>query len=169
MNIKNATIHDAKEISDLLNISYRGHAGWTNESKIVKGPRCSELDITNKISNQSEKFMVYKTNNRIIGCFSINISGDEAIFGSFAVHPEHQNSGIGNNLINQAEIMASNDLNCKKMTMHVIQSRAELIYFYERRGYLKTDKTYPFPINESVGTPVSNNVNFIELTKELSK
>ena len=54
------------------------------------------------------------------------------------------------------------------MQMTVIDVREELIAFYERRGYVRTGITKPFPYgDERVGTPRRDDLQFEVLTKTL--
>ena len=55
------------------------------------------------------------------------------------------------------------------MRMTVISKRAELIAFYERRGYRRTGETEPFPYGqERFGVPKVDDLEFAVLTKPLS-
>ena len=52
--------------------------------------------------------------------------------------------------------------------MTVVQLRAELIAWYERRGYRPTGETRPFPYgDERFGTPRRDDLQFVVLHKRL--
>ena len=54
------------------------------------------------------------------------------------------------------------------MEMTVIRQRAELIAWYERRGYRLTGETRPFPIDdERFGLPRTRELEFVVLEKTL--
>ncbi|RYZ63376.1 MAG: hypothetical protein EOP09_17750, partial [Proteobacteria bacterium] len=50
----------------------------------------------------------------------------------------------------------------------VIDSRKELIAFYERRGYQRTGETRPFPMDDPrAGIPLVSHLQFVVLKKQL--
>jgi hypothetical protein len=52
--------------------------------------------------------------------------------------------------------------------MTVIAQRAELIAWYERRGYVRTGETRPFPYgDERFGRPLRDDLHFVVLEKQL--
>jgi GNAT superfamily N-acetyltransferase len=53
----------------------------------------------------------------------------------FAVYPALQGSGLGKQIIAEAEHIARIEWAVREMHMTVISVREELIAFYERRGY----------------------------------
>ena len=57
---------------------------------------------------------------------------------------------------------------CTRMRMTVLSARADLIAFYQRRGYATTGETQPFPYgDERFGTPKRDDLTFVELVKPL--
>ncbi|WP_019175714.1 GNAT family N-acetyltransferase, partial [Brevibacterium ravenspurgense] len=91
-----------------------------------------------------------------------------AYFGTFAVSPEAQGSGVGKELMAFAESFAQREWGTTSMRMTVISKREELIAFYERRGYQRTGETEPFPYGqERFGVPKVDDLEFAVLTKPL--
>ena len=60
-----------------------------------------------------------------------------------SVWPWLQNKGIGRQLMGAAEEVARQK-GIGTIVMHVISVRSELISWYERLGYKRTGKTFPF-------------------------
>ena len=54
------------------------------------------------------------------------------------------------------------------MWMTVITVRSELIAFYERRGYVRTGRLKPFPVDAEDHIFLVDNLQFEELEKILS-
>ena len=53
--------------------------------------------------------------------------------------------------------------------MTVIHTRAELLAFYGRRGYLPTGRTKPFPYgDERFGRPLRDDLCFVVIEKALT-
>jgi len=58
---------------------------------------------------------------------------------------------------------------CTVCAMTVIEQRAELIAWYERRGYRRTGETKPFPYgDERFGIPRRPDLRFVVLAKSLA-
>jgi GNAT superfamily N-acetyltransferase len=70
----------------------------------------------------------------------------------FSVWPLAQGKGIGKKLLTAADDHAK-EQNCSTIYMTVITARKELISWYERKGYHKTGKVLPFPVDERYGIP----------------
>jgi len=76
---------------------------------------------------------------------------------------------VGHQLLAEAERMARVDWAATTMVMTVIAQRAELIAWYERRGYRRTGETEPFPYgNDRYGIPRRPDLVFAVLAKPLA-
>ena len=54
------------------------------------------------------------------------------------------------------------------MEMTVIRQREELIAYYERRGYARTGKERPFPLDDPrFGIPMRRDLSFVGLALKL--
>ena len=84
------------------------------------------------------------------------------------VSPDWQGQGIGALLVGEVERRAR-DLGCAAVEMTVIAGRAELIAYYERRGFVRTGATKPFPYgDERFGRPRRDDLQFVVLEKALA-
>jgi len=91
-----------------------------------------------------------------------------AYFGMFAVRPRRQGSGLGRRLLAAAEDYASSHWSASAMEMTVIVQRDELIAWYVRRGYVRTQETRPFPYGDlRFGRPRRDDLAFVVLRKPL--
>ena len=80
-----------------------------------------------------------------------------------------QGQGIGKRLILQAENHAATTMGAKMAVLWVIDSRADLLGWYKRMGYVQTGQTAPFPIEANVGTPMAGaTLEFVRLEKTLA-
>jgi GNAT superfamily N-acetyltransferase len=83
------------------------------------------------------------------------------------VDPARQAGGIGKLIMAHCDDVAR-AWGCRRMRMTVISVRAELIAYYERRGYAKTGLSEPFPENDPrFGLPKVRGLTFVELAKAL--
>jgi ribosomal protein S18 acetylase RimI-like enzyme len=88
----------------------------------------------------------------------------------FAVAPDEQGSGLGKQLLAEAERVARDEWHCRAMRMTVIVQREELIAWYERRGYRRTGEYQPFPYgDERFGVPRRDDLRFEVLLKEFGE
>ena len=165
MKLDIANITDAVRVCELLNLAYRGGEGWTTESTLVEGNRCSESDIIADIKSPNNDLLVYKADNIIQACISVQKNDNSAYIGSFAVNPKLQNSGIGKKVLNLAEQYAATSFQPKQFIMVVLSSRTELIQYYERRGYQRNGNIKEYPMHLNVGVPFTPDLTIEELTK----
>jgi ribosomal protein S18 acetylase RimI-like enzyme len=70
----------------------------------------------------------------------------------FSVAPSAQGKGIGKKLLAAADEYAKRQ-NCTSIYMTVITRREELIAWYESKGYQKTNRVVPFPVDKRFGIP----------------
>ena len=165
MKLDIADIIDAARVCELLNLAYRGAEGWTTERTLVEGNRCSESDIVSDIKSPDNSLLVYKIDNIIQACVSVQKNDNRAYIGSFAVNPKLQNSGIGKTVLNLAEQYAIANFQSEQFVMVVLSFRSELIQYYERRGYQRNGNIKEYPVHLNVGLPLISNLTIEELIK----
>ena len=106
----------------------------------------------------------------LLACCHIERQGAAGYFGMFAVNPDLQMGGIGRALLAEAERVAHASWRVPAMRMTVIEQRAELIAWYERRGYALTGETLPFPYgDERCGLPRRDDLRFVCMSKPLGE
>jgi ribosomal protein S18 acetylase RimI-like enzyme len=78
---------------------------------------------------------------------SLTARGDGLVYlGLLCVDPARQAAGIGKTILAAAEKVSRDLLDADRIEMTVIDSRTELISYYERRGFIRTGERRPFPI-----------------------
>lgn len=166
MNFRIALESDAIELSSLINSAYRGdsaRAGWTFESDLVGGERTNPEEISSIVRKSDEMYLLAESENKIIGCVFVKIYEDAYFIGMLTVSPTLQNAGIGAKLLQEVETRARTA--GKKFTrLDVIHVRAELIAWYERKGYVKTGHSEPFPSQYPAKLP---DLRLLEMKKTL--
>ena len=155
-----------QEICDLVNMAYRGEEGWTKETDFVGGERANLTEIQGYVSDPNAHLLICINNNEIISCICIEKNEGGAYIGLFAVHPKLQGTGLGKEILSQAEDYASTELKVKKYVMVVLSQRKELIEYYERRGYVRTGEKQEYPVHLNVGIPLKNDLMIEYLEKE---
>jgi hypothetical protein len=70
----------------------------------------------------------------------------------------------------EAERVMRDELGCRHAKMTVIVQRAELIAWYERRGWQRTGEREPFPYGQlRAGQPRRDDLEFVVLSKSLAE
>lgn len=168
MNImlEKARLDDVNNIVDLVNLAYRGDAGWTKESELIQGDRVSKEIINSLLKEPEIHFLVAYSLGDLLCCICIEHSANTANIGFFAVNPKLQELGVGKSVLEQAEHYAITVLNVKKFAMQVISQRPELVDYYLRRGYKKLGLVRPYPKNLNSGSPSIDGLTIVTLEKK---
>ena len=183
LRFRAATTADIDELLALVQSAYRGEssrAGWTTEADLLDGQRTDLADLQECLARDRSTLLVAEqtdlcaaADSVIMACAHIAMDSDDAcggagLFGMFAVRPESQGSGLGKALLAEAERIVRDDWHLPAMRMSVIDVRAELIAFYERRGYRRTGIFKPFPYgDERFGIPRRDDLRFEIFEKPL--
>jgi ribosomal protein S18 acetylase RimI-like enzyme len=168
---RNATPADADAVIALVESAYRGdtsRAGWTTEADFLDGRRTGPDDVLAQIERPHSRILLAERDGQLLACAHAAVEDGAGYFGMFSVQPGLQNTGIGKAMLAQAERIAREDWQLPTMRMTVIDIRAELIAWYERRGYRRTGITKPFPYGDArFGIPKRDDLRFEILEKVL--
>ncbi|OAA44151.1 Acyl-CoA N-acyltransferase [Metarhizium rileyi] len=173
LTFRDATDVDARDVQALVKSAYRGKSsreGWTTEADLVADDRIDEAGVLEKINNKTGLILVaHDDHGALAGCCEIEgKAGGVGYFGLFAVDPTRQAGGFGRRILAEAEAVARDRLGVRLMEMLVIWTRKELIDWYIRRGYTKTDQKRPFPYAHLVnGKALRDDLYFVVLEKQL--
>ena len=165
-----ATPADVPAVVALVESAYRGEAsqaGWTSEAELLGGQRTDAEMIAATIARERTRILLAEEGGELRACCELvepspdGLPADPklaahgcqaghspaaaAYFGMFAVDPTLQGGGHGKVVLAEAERIAREELGASAMEMTVIRQRAELIAWYERRGYARTGELRPFP------------------------
>jgi len=170
--VRRAIATDIPAIVELVESAYRGdisRKGWTTEADFLDGQRIDVAGVLEVIEKPgSVVFLGENTQGELLACCHIEKQGGACYFGMFSVRPGLQGSGLGRFMLAAAENFARVEWKCIKMEMTVISIRAELIAWYERRGYRRTGRYKPFPYGDQrFGIPKRDDLKFELLEKLL--
>ncbi|ASW57654.1 GNAT family N-acetyltransferase [Plantactinospora sp. KBS50] len=169
--IRAARPADTAALVDLVESAYRGQrsrAGWTHEADLLAGQRADAAMVGDAVDHPDGVVLVAEDDSGIVGCCQLERRDDHAYFGMFAVSPGRQGGGLGRVLLAEAERYARDEWGSAELRMTVIAQRADLIAWYERRGYARTGETAPFPYgDERFGLPLRPDLVFETLARKL--
>ncbi|RYF11943.1 MAG: N-acetyltransferase [Deltaproteobacteria bacterium] len=96
--------------------------------------------------NSAVIFSVAKLGDRIVGTSLVQCTEPrECSIELLCVDPELQGCGIGNHLLRRAEHDGAQRLGANLSNVEVLDQRAWLTEYYERRGYRKMEGSRPYP------------------------
>jgi ribosomal protein S18 acetylase RimI-like enzyme len=152
-HLEKAGNDQAQAICDLVNLTYRGEAGWTRETHIIGGDRTSRQEVETTLSRPDGHFFVVSQPHALAACIYVAQEKEHAYIGFFSVHPGLQGKGLGTYMLEQTEAFALKNMGINKFVMFVISQRPELIAFYQRRGYCRTGRIEAYPLHLGIGVP----------------
>lgn len=173
MYYRNATINDTESVVKFINRAYRGESsyqGWTTEAAILDGQRTDANEIHELIKKQDSKLILFFSDqHELQGSVHVQKESITTLyFGMLVVKPELQGTGLGKIILNHIDSVAKN-LKVEKVRISVINVRTELIAYYERRGFKRTDRVEPFPYGDPrFGIPKVSGLYFLTFEKTIS-
>lgn len=145
---------DVPALRQLVERAYRGESargGWTHEADLLDDERTSDAELAAAITDPARRVLLAEIAGRLAGTVQIaDLGQGRAYLGMLCVDPDLQAEGLGRALIADAEDTAAHDFGATVMEMTVIDARTDLIAWYERRGYVRTGETRPFPYGEAI-------------------
>jgi GNAT superfamily N-acetyltransferase len=164
---------DAENLSRLVNSAYRGESsrrGWTTEAGLLGGQRTDPDALRELISAKANAILLLHSDAGLTGCVLLQQKAQSAYLGMLTVLPDLQAGGIGRRLLAAAEDWVFETWRFRLIEMTVIRQRSELIAWYERRGYVNTQRTEPSPYgDERFGLPKRPDLEFVVLEKLLHR
>ncbi len=187
VRFRSAVVSDVSAVVALVESAYRGdvsRTGWTTEADLLDGQRTDPDEVAALIARSDSRVLLAEAPSAgsgqgpstgsgqgaaLLACCHIEReSAQRCHFGMFAVSPGEQGSGLGRAMLAEAERIAREEWGCAAMAMTVIDVRAELIAWYERRGYRRTGRFKPFPYGDArFGLPRRGDLRFEVMEKPL--
>lgn len=150
MTIRTAARDDLPRLHPVIERAYRGDAargGWTHEADLLSGTRTDIATLAVIVDDPRQRLLIAEQDGAPIGCVQVTDQGDGLCYlGLLCVDPTLQAAGLGKQLLAAAEATARETFGATAMEMTVIDVRAELIAYYERRGYRASGEKRDFPI-----------------------
>jgi ribosomal protein S18 acetylase RimI-like enzyme len=172
LSFRAAAEADIDAIVALVESAYRGEssrAGWTTEADLLDGRRTGPDEIGEYLARPRSLILLAERDGDLLACAHVAEESGAGYFGMFSVRPTLQGNGLGKRVLAEAERIVRETWRLPAMRMTVIDSRAELIAFYERRGYRRTGVFKPFPYGDArFGIPRRDDLRFEVLEKRFA-
>ncbi|WP_084270065.1 GNAT family N-acetyltransferase [Patulibacter minatonensis] len=167
-----AGIAELPRLLQLVHAAYRGtasRAGWTTEADLLEGGRIDAGMLRELLVSLHDVVLRTGPHGTPGACCAVGRREDRVAFGMFAVAPSEQGRGTGRELLSAAERYAVQRWDATALHLSVIRQRTELIAWYERRGYVRTGETEPFPYgDERYGRPLRDDLELVVLRRALA-
>jgi ribosomal protein S18 acetylase RimI-like enzyme len=171
LEFRAAGVVDIPVLVDLVTSAYRGdisRKGWTTEADLLDGNRIDPDVLRGDIERPHSRVILASRDGALLACAHVAAEDGAGYFGMFAVRPDLQGGGVGREVLAESERVVREEFGLPLMRMTVIDLRAELIAWYERRGYRRTGIKKPFPATDPrFGLPKRDDLRFEVLEKEL--
>jgi len=165
---------DLAAIAALVNSAYRGEAsrrGWTTEADYLDGQRTAAATLAHDLATTQDAALLgwrETPEAPLIGCVWLE-PAETGVWhlGLLTVAPDLQNRRLGRDVLAAAEAFAA-ARGARRVRMTVVNVRDALIAWYQRRGYVLTGETRPFPYGDDrFGVPRRDDLAFVVLEKPL--
>ena len=171
MHLQPACVDDLPALHALVESAYRGESarrGWSHEADLLEGQRTDMAALAAMLDDPAQHLLVFRDNDRLRACVALADKGDSlAYLGMLTVDPQQQAAGLGRLILAAAEDHAA-AFGATRVEMTVIAQRAELVAWYQRRGYALTGEQRPFPHGDPrFGLPRRDDLVFVVLEKAL--
>lgn len=143
----------------------------TSEAELVGGPRITEDGMRELISScdPASKLLLAAVeaddDRAVLGSLLLEKRGDECHLGLLSVDPRLQNRGIGRKLLAAGQQHGKDVFGCSYAGMKVVESRTELIQWYQRQGFELTDEREDF--NYSLAVLLQGPLTFVGMRRPL--
>ena len=168
-----AVTTDVGDVVALVESAFRGEtsrAGWTTEADLLDGRRTGPDEIEAIVADPGQRILLLRdAGDELVASVVLRRDRDSAWLGMLAIRPVLQGRGTGRAMLAAAEGWVAEHWGARRMRMTVIAQRAELIAWYERRGYRRTGETAPFFYGDPrFGLPKRDDLYFVVLEKTLT-
>jgi GNAT superfamily N-acetyltransferase len=175
MILARAVEADYAPVVDLVNLAFRGvglSASWNSEADFIEGERLTGSLLRGDLAAKPDALLLtYREDPKgeLLGTVWLEPKKDGVWYlGLLTVRPDLQNRQLGRALLAAAEGFAKQRGACR-IRMSVVNVRKTLIAWYERRGYLLTGETQPFPYHDQrFGRPLRDGLHFVLLEKDVA-
>ncbi len=171
-DLRRAVASDYPEIVALTNRAYRhtGEGASWNVETMIEGERLTQAQLVADLaaSPQAHLLIWREGDGEHLGHVWLEPAEDGAWYlGLLTVRSDLQDRKLGRSLLAASEAYARRH-GARRIELTVVNARDTLIAWYERRGYVHTGVTRPWPYdNPTIGRAKQPDLCFVVLEKPL--
>ncbi|MES2391775.1 MAG: GNAT family N-acetyltransferase [Acidobacteriota bacterium] len=140
---------DFAEVVELANVAYRKTgpgSSWNSEEGLIEGSRLRlELLREDLAKDPEARLLIHRDAGELVGTVWLEPKGDGVWYlGLLTVRPDRQMGGLGKAILGAAEVFVR-ERGGVRVRMTVLAARETLVAWYQRRGYVLTGETQPYP------------------------
>ncbi|OAG12348.1 acyl-CoA N-acyltransferase [Paraphaeosphaeria sporulosa] len=169
LNFNIATPSDAAQIAQLVQSAFRHQdIAWTGpDTELNRTFTMTPEQVLTTINNPNAVFLMATTDDgNLVGCMATFKKTEElARLAMLAVNPTLQAGGVGGRILSHTEEYAIKTWGVKKLGLNALHTRELLLKWYEKRGYVRTGETSPFPVQALRGLGIEKDLYFVEMEK----
>jgi N-acetylglutamate synthase-like GNAT family acetyltransferase len=154
VTVRVAESSDATQIMAIINSAFRVAEKFFYDENRVTLEEVERLLTTGT-------FLLAEADRVLRGCVYVELRGERSYLGLLSVDPSQQQTGLGSLLLTAGENHCR-ELGARFMDIYIVNLRAELPPFYQRRGYVESG-TLPWPAEIRTVQPC----HFITMAKAL--
>jgi ribosomal protein S18 acetylase RimI-like enzyme len=170
VTIRKATVNDIPAIVNLVQSVYRGdnsRQGWTTEADLLDGPRTDPQMVSDFIADPASVMLVAFKDGQLAASVLLQKKSDHAYLGMLSVDVRAQNLKLGRWMMDECAAFIRAEWKLAEIRISVIDSRHELIEWYERRGFKRSGRGSEFSSDPRFGIPKVAGIKFIEMVKPI--
>ncbi|KAL1594642.1 hypothetical protein SLS60_010403 [Paraconiothyrium brasiliense] len=171
LHFRVATPDDAAQIAQLVQAAFRHQdTRWTGpDIELNRRFTMTPEEVLSTINNPNAVFLMATANDgTLVGAMAtIKKTEELARLAMLAVDPAVQARGLGRRVLANAEEYAIKTWGVKMLGLNALNTRGLLIEWYERRGYVKTGETSPFPVEAFKELELPKDLHFVEMEKQV--
>jgi ribosomal protein S18 acetylase RimI-like enzyme len=145
--LRSATFSDVAALHALLQRAYRSAEAaqsWSHQGELAPGERITRAVLKSLVDDANSHLSVAERGGELVGSSLVQASVEGCEVSLLSVEPAAQSCGLGGALLKHAEEIARR-MDCKALSLHVLEHNARLISYYERRDYRQTGASRPYP------------------------
>jgi ribosomal protein S18 acetylase RimI-like enzyme len=164
-----ATTDDAPRIRDLIHAAFRftdASIDWIGSPELAKTFDIPIEVILKRITAPDNVFLVSSNtpDGPIIGCVNVfKKTPDYGRLALLAIDPALQRSGLGKKMVVIGEEHLTREFGVENIGLNALQTRKELIKWYEKQGYVRTGAITELPTDKA--RPGFQGVFLVEMEK----
>ncbi|PVI02820.1 putative N-acetyltransferase, GNAT family [Periconia macrospinosa] len=171
LQFRKATPSDTPQVQSLIEAAFQAddtRPNWTAAVELNRSFRLPTAVVESLINSPDSAFLIATSSadGSLVGVVGVTKrSPDLGRILHLAIDQKYQRGGLGRHILAYAEQYCRDTWGVGRIGLDALCTRVELIKWYERRGYVRTGETSPFPAERVKELVLPEGLHFVELEK----